>query len=103
MNTQETSIEMREGTQSQSFQSGMKRNHCQGRMRPTGNQEIREKPKKLKCSKKGVFSRASRNFQMKTDKCSLILATGNSLGTVPKAVPGKTNDGGEVRCEGSKD
>lgn len=80
----------------------MKRNHCQGRMRPTGDQEVREKPKKPKGSEKGVFSQASRNFNMKTDKCSLILATNNSPGTLPKAVSVETN-GGEVRCEGSED
>lgn len=71
-------------------------------MRPTGDQEVREKPKKPKGSEKGVFSQASRNFNMKTDKCSLILATSNSPGTLPKAVSVETN-GGEVRCEGSED
>lgn len=72
-------------------------------MRPTGNQEVRERPKKLKGSEKGVFSPASRNFNMKTDKCSLILATSNSPGTLPKAVSVETNAGGEIRSAGSED
>lgn len=54
-------------------------------MRPTGDQEVREKPKKPKGSEKGVFSQASWNFNMKTDKCSLIFGNKQLTGDTAKS------------------